>query len=470
MPAQIKHMFVLMMENRSFDHMLGFMKSAEYKIEGLDPEDRWNQDAAGNRIFAKPTARNSGDLLPDPHHHFDDVMEQVYGTRTPAAGQAPKMLGFVKNYGELPGCPALGANIMKCFDPASVPVLTTLAKEYAVCDQWYSSIPGPTLPNRLYAHCGTSKGRIEMAPEYWGQDFYSIYEELYKWNADSCIFYHDWTGVLTFKNLLKHQNLFFADFSKFAAVCAGEESDVPAYCFIEPRYNPKSGDVDVTHPANDQHPDNDVSAGELLIQNVYRAIRKNDELWKTSMLVIVYDEHGGLYDHVSPVPMVPPDNIPSDVPAFDFSSSGLRVPAVVISPYIRQGTISNVTFDHTTLIATAMTLFAPTHWPSDVFFARSKTANTLVGLLDLNMEPRMEYPDFDEAPVAPGTLERIQASAEGELSDLQRETVDHALHVNDSLPLKVRVKVPDKIETPINAHDFVQSVAAAAISAHPVNQ
>jgi phospholipase C len=92
------------------------------------------------------------------------------------------MSGFVTNYEAKSGSAAAGANIMKCFNPKSLPVLTTLARRYAVCDHWFSSIPSPTLPNRLYVHCGTSRGRLDMAPEFY-QGFYTVYEELWKHKA-----------------------------------------------------------------------------------------------------------------------------------------------------------------------------------------------------------------------------------------------------------------------------------------------
>ena len=126
--------------------------------------------------------------------------------------------------------------------------------------------------------------------------------------------------------------------------------------------------------------------GETLIRNVYNAIRQNDELWHSSVLVIVYDEHGGIYDHVPPVPLPSPDGLSSVDPPFDFKLSGVRVPAVVISPYIKKGTICKTVFDHTSLIATALKLFTG-KWPTDALYDRAQAANTIDTLLDLTMAP-----------------------------------------------------------------------------------
>jgi phospholipase C len=459
MAAQIKHLFVLMMENRSFDHMLGFLRSAEYAIEGLTGSES-NEDSAEKEITVSATARYSGDLTADPNHHFADVTEQLYGVDVPAAGQAPNMSGFVKNYQTVTGNVGRSANIMKCFAPEKLPVLTTLARDYAVCDHWFSSIPGPTLPNRLYAHCGTSRGRLDMAPEYI-QGFYTVYEELAKHGVRSTIFYQDWSGTLSFAGLLRHQNLFFDDFSNFAARCRQPEEEMPAYCFIEPRYNPEDDQNGGVYAANDQHPDNDVGAGESLILNVYHAIRSNDALWRTSMLVIVYDEHGGLYDHVSPLAMVSPDGLSSMEPAFDFTLSGVRVPAVVVSPYIKAGTISKTVFDHTSLIATAMALFVPSKWPSDVLFDRAEKANTLLPLLDLGMEAREDLPAFGQIAASNNVLTTVRAAA-APLSDLQRESVEHADSVNRTLPAALRVSRTEILQS-LDASAYVKTVAKAAV-------
>lgn len=137
LPAQINHFFVLMMENRSFDHMLGFMKAPGYDIEGLDPAALpFNEDSAEKKIAVSNTARPTGDLKADPNHHFPDVTEQIYGTPNPGPGQGLEMSGFVRNYERKSGSAEAGANIMKCFRPEAVPVLSTLAREYAVCDHW----------------------------------------------------------------------------------------------------------------------------------------------------------------------------------------------------------------------------------------------------------------------------------------------------------------------------------------------
>jgi phospholipase C len=461
---EIKHFIVLMMENRSFDHMLGYLESAAYPIDGL-LTPRSNANAAGATIVANRSARYSGDLTTDPHHDFDDVTEQLFGTASPAAGQTPDMSGFVRNFERYAGSDA--ANIMNCFDPANLPVLTKLAQSYAVCDRWFCSVPGPTLPNRLYAHAGTSRGRLDMSPDYIG-GFRTLYEVLWNCEVESAIFYHDWSGTLSFEFLLTHQSEIYAPFNRFTELCANDR--LPAYCFIEPRYNPQS-DGGPYLPPNDQHPDHDVAAGEQLIRDVYLALRRNDDVWKSSLLLIVYDEHGGTYDHVPPGACDSPDGMVSVNPPFDFKRYGPRVPAVIVSPYVAAGTIVNDRIcDHTSIIATTIRLFATKprnrkgiDWPSNVLGLRAMNAAPIDDVLDLSATPRMDTPTFpSHRAAASGPPPPTTAPVSG----LQAEAVAHAAALERRLPADMQTRRdPAAIENEHEAGAYVSAVARAALRA-----
>src|ERR1700674_124673 len=431
MPATIQHLVVLMMENRSFDHMLGYMKSPGYAIDGLNGTET-NRDSTGEPVRVNNQAQYSGDLSTDPSHDFQDVMEQMFGTQTPQPGQQPTMSGFVQNYERFTHNRERSAVIMNCFNPARLPLLIVLAQQYAVCDRWFSSVPGPTLPNRSYAHAGTSRGRLDLSPDFLG-GFHTVYEILLKNNVTSAIFYNDWTAALSFEGLLLHnQARYFAEYAEFGALC--HSNRLPSYCFIEPRYNPQSNGSFL--PANDQHPDHDIAAGEMFVRTVYQDLRSNDQVWKSSILVILYDEHGGLYDHVPPPTCVSPDGINCPAPAFDFTQLGPRVPAIIVSPYVQAGTIDHTNvYDHTSLIATAMRLFVGKAWPSDVLGKRAQAANTFDRLLDLTMQPRMEQPNFANPPAQPAVIPAIAAAAAAApLSSLQQQAVDHAAILEKRLP------------------------------------
>jgi phospholipase C len=459
MPAVIKHLVVLMLENRSFDHMLGFMKSPGYAIDGLDGT-QLNRDSTGEPVRANEEAQYSGDLPADPSHDFEDVMQQMFGTQTPAAGQQPDMSGFVQNYERFTGSPVKAHSIMNCFAPANLPVLATLARSYAVCDRWYSAVPGPTLPNRVYAHAGTSRGRLDLSPDFLG-GFHTVYEVLFNNGVSSTIFYEDWTAALSFEGLLLHnQAQYFAEYARFPELV--KQNKLPSYCFIEPRYNPQDSNG-VSLPANDQHPpDHDIAEGEQLIRTVYTDLRRNDDVWKSSILAVIYDEHGGLYDHALPPPCVSPDDISCPSPPFDFTRLGPRVPAVIISPYVQPGQIDHAnTYDHTSLIATAMKLFVPQAWPSTVLGKRAQAAKTFDTILDLSMTPRMEIPNFANPPAQPAGVGDISAAA-APLSKLQQESIAHAAVLNQHLPPQLKVRQdPSTIQDERAAGQFLTNVAAS---------
>jgi len=371
---EIKHLVVLMLENRSFDHMLGWLQSPNYQIDGLDGS-QFNLDANNQKVLATKDASYSGDYDPDVAHDFLDVCQQLFGTQNiqPGTLPTPNMSGFVKNYGSVSGSIDKSHHVMKCFDPQKLPVLTTLAQQYAVCTRWFSSVPGPTLPNRAYAHGATSVGHVDMTINWW-KESKTIYELLVDHGFTAKIYYTDSTIALTYGGMIGRQSEFFIpDFRAFFDDC--RNNNLPNYCFLEPRYNATTGDDPIA--ASDQHPDHDVAEGETLIHDVYKAITSNPETWNDTLLVIVYDEHGGLFDHIPPPATVSPDGINSKDPFFAFDRLGVRVPAILISPYIEPGTIINDRiFDHSSLAATAQQIFLGDGWRAGGLTARDRQANT----------------------------------------------------------------------------------------------
>ena len=143
------------------------------------------------------------------------------------------MKGFVQSYQMHTHDVAASHRIMKCLTPDKIPALTGLARSYAICDRWFSSVPGPTLPNRSFIHSATSIGRVDMSP-IWLDEAETIYERLGKSGVSAKIYYHDWTMAMTFKSLLHSQNKFFGLFDDFERACG--KNTLPSYCLIEPRY------------------------------------------------------------------------------------------------------------------------------------------------------------------------------------------------------------------------------------------
>src|SRR6185436_14238652 len=207
--------------------------------------------------------------------------------------------GFVKEYERR--APGHGAEIMRCHAPRNIPVLATLAKSFALCDHWFASVPGQTWPNRFFAHAAQSSATVNNYLALYGMR--TIYHALRDAGVTWQIFHHGDAHARSMPVTWSHMLRMPAFFQRVAA------NNLPQYSFIEPNH---LGDPAVT---NSQHPGKnetgtggaDFKAGEQLIRSVYRALIANGTVWRKSVLVITYDEHGGFFDHVAPPPAVAPD-------------------------------------------------------------------------------------------------------------------------------------------------------------------
>src|SRR3954468_9042747 len=398
MPAgldKLKHVVVLMMENRSFDHMLGALKATDARIDGLDGT-QFNPDSTGAVAAAQPLAQFQGQLDPDPDPHFPGVDLQIFnGDTTP--NRVATMHGFVNSYFSQRRDVKHSRKIMYYFTPEKLPVLTTLATEFAVFNRWFASIPGPTLCNRAFAHYSTSFGHVGMEVFYPNTQFKSIYQRLDDAGKTAKIYYFDTkSSSLEVVNLLQHQPQFFGTFQQFLDDCG--RSALPDYSFIEPNYSDHESPDGGAILASDQHPDHHVQEGERFIAAVYNAIRQNAALWESTALLIVYDETGGIYDHVPP-PACTPDGFVAQPDAtgtgkpFLFDRLGVRVPAVLVSPWVAPGTVVGTgrVFEHASIPATATSFFLQQFADRS---PREKAAETFLDLLTLNTM-RTDAPEFD---------------------------------------------------------------------------
>jgi phospholipase C len=345
---EIDHFVVLMLENRSFDCMLGALYPKSATFDGLAGTET-NPDAAGVPVAVWSNTGTDDATMrtpdPDPGELWTDINTQLFGTPTVPTPPTPIMEGFVKNYLTQKGGP-VAKSIMHYFTPKQVPVLSALAAKFAVCDRWFASAPCQTWPNRWFVHAATADGYENNEPIHL-PDVETIYNRFERAGmANWKIYFHDLAQAHTLINLFllgDHFNFY----RQFQADC--QTGQLPSYSFIEPQYYP-----DLAHPENDQHPPSVVTLGEQLIADVYNCIRSS-KVWTKTLLIITYDEHGGCYDHVPP-PMAAEPEPPRPGQAFNFDRYGVRVPAILISPYIAPGTKLRppgaVPYDHTSIIAT----------------------------------------------------------------------------------------------------------------------
>ncbi len=478
--SRIDHVVVLMMENRSFDNLLGRL----YHPDNPEPFKRppRNQSFAGVGGLALsnpvPVYAGGGDIPygvtqqmnspnPDPGEEYYHVNKQLFGGAHPESNRwypfdrppynlpsplpstAP-MSGFVRDYiDNLAGNPSLYPDaggfalwlqkhlarywpkmaprfgrpepavyrqIMSGFAPESLPVLSTLAREFAVCDHWFSSIPSQTFGNRSFVHCGTSHGYVNNSPVHkW---LLHAAPTIFNRLADAGLrfgVYYDPEDVVCFTELLqpalwRYQKQHVHGMEAFYKQAA--QGTLPEYSFIEPR---------LMLDNNDQHPpagippfldpvdESSLLAGEQLIAQVYQAVRDGPQ-WERTLLIITYDEHGGNYDHLPPPTATPPlAEAPAGEQGFGFDRLGVRVPAVLASPWIEAGTVCQQPFDHSSILRTLCQ-----RWGLPALTERDRNAADLSPVLN------RDTPRKDRVAVRPRPYHRQAISADHPLNPYQR--------------------------------------------------
>jgi phospholipase C len=273
-----------------------------------------------------------------------------------------------------------------------VPVISRLAKQFAVCDRWFASAPCQTWPNRWFVHAATADGHENNRPIHL-PDVETIYNRFEQARiGDWKIYFHDIAQAHTLLKLFLLSNHFHF-YRQFQADC--QRGQLPSYSFIEPQYY-----SDMAHPENDQHPPSVVTLGEQLIADVYNRLRSS-KLWIKTLLIITHDEHGGCYDHVPPPSATQPETARPDQ-VFKFDRYGVRVPAVIVSPYVTRGTILRppgaVPYDHTSIIATLRKRFPALGGP---LTHRDETAPDLESALTLATPDNKGPPHLKALPYAP---------------------------------------------------------------------
>src|SRR5215469_12360177 len=296
---KIDHIVVLMLENRSFDSMLGTLYPKSDSFEGLDGSEK-NLDPNGASVSVWSNTGTDETTMripsPDPGELWEDINTQLFEKPDPS-NPAPQatMEGFVKNYLEQKQKDPSGnydaKSVMHFFTPKQVPVISQLARQFAVCDHWFASAPCQTWPNRWFVHTGTADRHENNDPPHF-PNVPTIFNRLELAGIDNWkIYIHDFAQAHTLLQLFLLGSHFHS-YRQFQADC--QSNALPSDSFIEPQYFANFG-----HPENDQHPPSVVTLGEQLIADVYNCLRAS-KAWRKAMLIITYDEHGGCYDHVAP--------------------------------------------------------------------------------------------------------------------------------------------------------------------------
>ncbi len=386
--AQIRHIVVLMMENRSFDNMLGYLKrDGMPEVDGLDgtesnPDDEGVEHTVfewkpGETVF-HPARDPSGKIL-DPDHSVAGVARQLAGGNR----------GFITDYlatrrdreGKPVVLPPQYRTVpMGHYGAGDVPAYDFLARHYCVCDAWHCSVPGDTWPNRLFAVAGREGPRVKLPLPERVLDFLThehvpddppIYDveaftrqladEQWRWYSHDPATLRAADGRYRELGDIDRTNFAYFDRHRMSIVTRLlEEAFVDGDSFLDDAargklrevswIDPNFIDLSVLDPnSNDDHPPSDIRAGQALVLETYNALRTSPE-WDDTLFVVVYDEHGGFYDHVHPPALEVDDGS-------GYATYGLRVPALVIGPRVQRG-VCHELFDHTSLIKTILLRFA----------------------------------------------------------------------------------------------------------------
>ena len=370
-----------MMENRPFDHYYGFAQAQLPGIDGLtgdefnrlnasDPSSRVEKVANGkaNYVCKTPSVESWGIYVND--FYGPGVWN---GSKTPCPPAS--MDGFLEeNKGS--------AEIMHQFSPQQIPVKIALAQEFALFDRYFTSMPTPSTPNHLFLQTGTAAGCTETDAPYrcaphtqpyalngtYPQK--TIYESLAENGHTWAYWYNDtaWNAFMRFFHT-KEGKAGMRPYSEFYDRAAN--GTLPSFSFMAPR---QGTNATTGQGPNDDHPCHDVALGERLIKDTYEALRAGKG-WNKTMLLVVWDDGGGWYDHVPP----PCDGVPApdDEPScpdkgFDFKRLGARVPLLLASPWVPKGTVvhaptakvgsaarpfASSQYEHTSILATLKHLY-----------------------------------------------------------------------------------------------------------------
>jgi len=371
----IKHVVVVMFENHSFDQMLGCFKEKYNHLEGCLPGGPFNTnvDKAGKEF--KQVITTEREMEVDPGHCHVDVMAQIRN----------KNSGFVRNFENLhpDATERQKQQIMSFYPRGFLPALHGLAEDFTICDHWFSSMPGPTWPNRFFALTGTCKGIVDMPEgvknwslfDNFDQD--TIFDRLNSKGISWRVYYHDMPQSLVLTHQQRSSNTVrYFPIDQFRRDVEGAEHNFPQFSLIEPCY--------YGYEENDDHPPHDVMKAQRLLADTYNAIRGREDLWHSTLLVVFYDEHGGFYDHVSPPVADPPDDVR---PTFNFNRLGPRVPALLVSPWVDRSVCSTV-FDHTSLLK-----YLGDKWDFPVLGRRTEKANSIGETIQSFSKPRADTID-----------------------------------------------------------------------------
>jgi phospholipase C len=435
---KIQTIVLLMFENRSFDHMLGHLslELGRKDIDGLSKAlDKYNNLYKGNS-YPVFKMRGDTDFLLDLPHELEPVKMQL--GKHPVNGRYT-MKGFVEAYSHVENavvnheCEPMGYYVSK-----DVPITSFLAQTFCTCDRWFSPLPTSTQPNRNMAFCGFTPIK----------DTYSrpidINHSLFDWMDDNHIRWNVYHDGLTFFAMYPHLWKYvldtrFKDYEEmFADMQKPVASNDPQVIIVEPSYY-SSPHIGSDRP-NDNHTPLAIGWGEEFLRRTYQAVIANAERWGNTLMVVYYDEHGGFFDHVPP-PKIPYETTAN--PSFKFESLGVRVPGILVSPYVNQGSACHELLDHTSVLQFLAEKFTPGSPYSQIVEARRNQ-----GINSLSVALTNEVEQVPDAPFPPSQPINVKTALgktvqTGPQEPISKSFENAALELLKEKPEQMREKYPE---------------------------
>jgi phospholipase C len=442
----IETIVFVMLENRSFDHALGYLSTQAANpplaVEGLRDDPAWldahANNYAGHRYLLHPIGPEIQRIEDPPHDHAAIAIQ--IGTASGSDGSG-LMGGFVASYMTRHPPPADPSRVMGYYTQATVPMFDFFARNFVVCDHWFAALPTGTQANRLMAMSGSSRildnasvflpdqslvydwltaHKVSWCAYQWG-DFFPFFSLMARWLPEM-------VTSLTFSGSGPRGR--FRRYAHFREHWASSAT-MPSVIFVEPEYT----DGPHAYP-NDDHPPTGIAKGQALLADLYATLTSNPTRWRNTMLIVTYDEHGGFYDHV------PPLNIGTTVGGFPIATTGVRVPAFIVSPHVAPGVPFSDALDHTSFLQLLADRFNPGQGYSADVSARQARLGRLSTVLTQTPSDRPDPP----APV--GATTQLTASLPASSGVADSPSAARTAQGFHNVALKVAADHPDLLTAP----------------------
>ncbi len=428
---RLKTIIIVMMENRSFDHVLGYLSRSAGRtdVNGIK-DDAWIalQENPGRHGSYCPYPLKRMEI-PDPPHERDPIAMQI----GPAPGSTQGMRGFVQSYARRQPPPDDESLVMGFYGAGDVTMADFFAREFLISDQWFASIPTGTQPNRLMAMSGMTTLEDNARLLLPNQEL--VYDWLDRQRISWRVYYD---GPVPFFSLMLRWQPAIAEglaldtlgvhtrFRRYTHFDRDFRYDptLPSVIFVEPEY------TDGPHwNPDDDHPPTSIAAGQAFLYSVYQTLMRRPDRWAETLMIVTYDEHGGFFDHVSPPPLT--TNPPPGCSYQPFKTTGVRVPAFIVSPFVKRRDVFSGRLEHTGILSLLAERFTPGQPYSALVAARSAELPSarLTDALSLD-DPRRDLPPPPPGalvmpPTLPATTPRLRGRAPS--TDATRRAFQEAL-------------------------------------------